>query len=82
MDGVTDMPGTPPKLTVGELRPLKIAASGAWKDADTYEMVWRYYETPHHHVVTCHFDNENVRVELVGSSNNAKIVLVGRMQGT
>jgi CubicO group peptidase (beta-lactamase class C family) len=81
-DGITDMPGTPPKLTVGALRPVKIAASGAWKDAETFEMVWRYYETPHHHTVNCHFDNDRVQVELIGSFNQAKTSLAGRMQGT
>lgn len=82
VDGITDMPGTPPKLTVGNLRPLKIAASGAWKDADTFEMVWRYYETPHHHTVNCRFDNDNVQVELINSNNHAKTSLAGRMQKT
>jgi CubicO group peptidase (beta-lactamase class C family) len=82
VDGVTDMPGTPPKLTVGNLRPVKITASGAWKDADTFEMVWRYYETPHHHTVSCHFDNDNVQVELISSNNHAKTSLAGRLRGT
>ncbi len=82
LEGVTDMPGTPPKITVGDLRPLKIAASGAWKDANTFEMVWRYYETPHHHIVNCHFDNDSARVELISSLNGAKTALTGRRQGT
>jgi hypothetical protein len=66
-DGETYMPGTPPKLTVGDLRPLKIAASGTWKDAKTFVMTWRYYETPHHDTVTAHFDGDNVKVEYLGS---------------
>ena len=52
VDGTSDMPGTPPKITVGELRPLKVSASGTWKDADTFAMTWRFYETPHHDTVT------------------------------
>ena len=30
-------------------------------------MTWRYYETPHHDTVTCHFDGDAVRVEFLGS---------------
>jgi CubicO group peptidase (beta-lactamase class C family) len=66
-DGESNMPGTPPKLTVGELRPLKIAASGTWKDENTFVMTWRYYETPHHDTLTAHFDGDNVKVEYLSS---------------
>ena len=67
-DGQTDMPGTPPKLTQGKLPPVsKIAAAAAWKDDNTLEMLWRYYETPHHDKVTCRFDGETVRVEFLDS---------------
>jgi CubicO group peptidase (beta-lactamase class C family) len=67
VEGVTDMPGTPPKLTTGDLRPAKIAAGGAWKDAMTYVMTWRFYETAHHDTVTCHFDGSSVGVEFMSS---------------
>lgn len=67
VDGTSDMPGTPPKITVGELRPLKVAASGTWKDADTFAMTWRFYETPHHDTVTAHFDGDTVKVEYLSS---------------
>jgi len=30
-------------------------------------MTWRFFETPHHDVVTCHFDGDNVRVEFTNS---------------
>jgi hypothetical protein len=66
-DGQTSMPGTPPKLTVGDVRPVKIAASGTWKDADTFVMTWRFYETPHHDTVTCRFDADNLKVEYLNS---------------
>jgi CubicO group peptidase (beta-lactamase class C family) len=66
-EGQTNMPGTPPKLTVGDLRPAKVAASGAWKDADTFVMTWRFYETPHHDTVTCHFDGDTLKVEYLNS---------------
>ncbi len=61
IDAETNMPGTPPKITVGDLRPQKIAASAAWKDANTFVMTWRFYETPHHDTVTAHFDGDAVK---------------------
>ena len=61
------MPGTPPALTVGNLRPCKIAASARWKDDNTFEMIWRYYETPHHDTVTCHFEGNTVTVQFLNS---------------
>ncbi len=68
VEGETSMPGTPPHLTVGDLGPVsKVAASGTWKDENTFEMTWRFYETPHHDTVTCRFDGDNVRVEFLNS---------------
>jgi hypothetical protein len=67
VDGVSNMPGTPPKITVGELRPCKVAAGGAWRDENTFEMIWRFYETPHSQIVTCHFDGDKVKVEFLSS---------------
>ncbi len=66
-EGQTNMPGTPPKLSVGDLRPVKIAAGGTWKDADTFVMTWQFYETPHHDTVTSHFDGDNLKVEYLSS---------------
>ncbi|HWX21526.1 MAG TPA: serine hydrolase [Candidatus Binatia bacterium] len=68
VDGQTAMPGTPPKLTQGKLGPVsKLAASGTWRDDQTFEMQWRFYETPHHDTVTCRFDGDNIRVEYLDS---------------
>ena len=68
VDGRTSMPGTPPHLTVGDLGPIsKVAASGTWRDENTFEMTWRFYETPHHDTVTCRFDGDKVRVEFMNS---------------
>ncbi|MGA2747216.1 MAG: serine hydrolase [Verrucomicrobiota bacterium] len=67
VEGQTNMPGTPPKITVKDLRPVRIAASGAWKEDNTFEMTWRYYETPHHDTVTSRFDGNKVRVEFMNS---------------
>ncbi|MGD0206420.1 MAG: serine hydrolase [Verrucomicrobiota bacterium] len=68
MDGKTDMPGTPPKLTVGALEPVsKVLASGTWKDENTFQMTWQFYETPHHDTVTCRFDGDKVKIEFLSS---------------
>jgi hypothetical protein len=61
------MPGTPPKITVGELRPCKIAASAAWQGGSRFDMIWRYYETPHHDTVMCRFEGKKVRIEFLNS---------------
>jgi CubicO group peptidase (beta-lactamase class C family) len=81
VDGECDMPGTPPKITVGSLRPCKIAASARWNDENTFEMIWRYYETPHHDTVTCHFEGNNVTVRFKNSipaHGETRPVLLGR----
>jgi CubicO group peptidase (beta-lactamase class C family) len=68
VEGETTMPGTPPKLTSGELGPKsKVAASGTWRDENTFEMTWHFQETPHHDTVTCHFEGNKVRVEFMNS---------------
>jgi hypothetical protein len=67
LDGECNMPGTPPKLTAGSLRPCKVAACAHWKDENTLEMTWRYYETVHHDTVTCRFDGNSVTVEFMQS---------------
>lgn len=89
VNGQTRMPGTPPHLTVGDLGPVsKVAASGTWKDENTFEMTWRFYETPHHDTVTCHFADDKVRVEFMNSitkmspsRKEKRPVLEGRMNG-
>jgi hypothetical protein len=68
VDGETAMPGTPPKLTQGKLGPFnKVAASGTWQDDHTFQMTWRFYETPHHDTVTCRFEGDRIRVEYLDS---------------
>jgi len=68
VDGQTDMPGTPPKLTSGSLGPIsKVAAGGIWKDQNTFEMTWRFHETPHHDTVTCRFDGDRVKITFMNS---------------
>ena len=68
VQGETTMPGTPPKLTkrVGKTR-SKVAASGAWINEQTFQMTWRFIETPHHDTVTCQFEGDQVKVEFLSS---------------
>ncbi len=69
--GETAFPGTPPRLISGGAPPAgtehPVAASAAWKDDLTFEMTWRYYETPHRDTVTCRFDGDKVAVEFQSS---------------
>ena len=73
VDGMTNLRGTPPRLSevlepeVGVRRPIKVAAAGAWKGENTFEMQWRYYETPHHDTVTCRFSGDQVTIEFLNS---------------
>jgi hypothetical protein len=46
---------------------LKVAAEGAWNDDHTYEMQWRFYETPHHDTITCRFDGDQITIEFLSS---------------
>lgn len=72
-DGETELPGTPPEFTelvgtyVYPKVPAKIAAAGAWKDADTFQMTWRYYEAPHFDTVTLKFANGGIDVAFLNS---------------
>ncbi|MFZ2643607.1 MAG: serine hydrolase, partial [Verrucomicrobiia bacterium] len=74
--GETALPGTPPRLISGGMpKPgikHKLVASGTWKDENTFEMTWRYYETPHRDTVTCRFDGDKVAIEFVASIGSRK----------
>ena len=69
--GATALPGAPPRLVSGGApKPgtlSKVAASGTWKDENTFEMMLRYYETPHHDLVTCRFDAGKVQIAFMNS---------------
>ena len=69
--GEAAFPGTPPRLISGGAPKgpvaTRIAASAAWKDTQTLEMTWHYYETPHHDTVTCKFEHDSVSVSFVNS---------------
>ncbi|HYG35960.1 MAG TPA: serine hydrolase, partial [Clostridia bacterium] len=68
VEGETAMPGTPPKLTAGKLDPIsKVAASGTWKNDQTFQIISQFYETPHHDTVTFRFEGDKVTVEFLDS---------------
>jgi CubicO group peptidase (beta-lactamase class C family) len=69
-DGSTDLPGVPPGLlphNSADAKSFKVAAAGAWQDENTFQMVWRFYETPHHDTVTFSFEGNTLRVEFLNS---------------
>jgi CubicO group peptidase (beta-lactamase class C family) len=87
--GETALPGTPPRIIAGgapkagTVHPF--VASGAWKDENTYEMLWRYNETPHHDRVTCQFEGDGVKIgflssvaELGGKKEDVNRTLTGK----
>ena len=69
--GETALPGTPPRLISGGAPPRgtksKVVASGTWVDQNTFQMMLRYYETPHHDTVTCRFDKGTVQSAFMNS---------------
>ncbi len=68
VEGDTAMPGEPPRLTRGKPPPSsRVAATGVWSDPNTFQMTWRFYETPHHDTVTCRFESGQIRVEFLDS---------------
>ncbi len=73
--GETALPGTPPRIISGGApapgTDHPVAAMGRWKDENTFVMMWRYYETPHHDTVTCKFDGDKVEVAAVASVERA-----------
>lgn len=88
--GETALPGTPPRLVSGGApksgTPSRVAASGAWKEESAFEMVLRYYETPHHDTVTCRFAGDGVTITFMNSiaamnpaSKDKRPALKGRM---
>ena len=69
-DGLTNLPGEPPGLlpyNSRDFKSIKVAAAGAWKDANIFQMLWRFYETPHRDTVTCSFEGDTVRIEFLNS---------------
>jgi CubicO group peptidase (beta-lactamase class C family) len=91
--GETALPGTPPRLVSGGAPRkgtlAKVAACGAWKDENTFEITLRYFETPHHDIVTCRFDGQKVAIAFLSSiaamspaPKDKRPVLQGEMAGS
>ena len=72
----TSMPG--PSLTGGAIEnrsmifPAEIAASYTWKDANTLELVLRFIESPHSEILTCHFHDDKLSIEVARSFDFGK----------
>jgi CubicO group peptidase (beta-lactamase class C family) len=87
--GETALPGTPPRLLAGgspsKGTPFKVAASGAWADDKTFNMMWRYNETPHHDAVQCLFEGDKVQISFqnsitkLRSAKDARAPLMGKL---
>lgn len=63
----TGRPG--PSLT-GPVRitdSYKVAGAYSWKDDKTIEMILRYIESPHHELIRCQFENENISLSFAPS---------------
>jgi hypothetical protein len=70
LDGTTQMPGEPPALLPNSelsAKPVKLAAAGAWREDGTFEMQWRFYETPHHDTITCKFQGDDLEIQFLNS---------------
>jgi hypothetical protein len=65
-----------------------VAASGAWQDESAFEILLRYYETPHHDTLTCRFQGDRVTIAFLSSiaqmsatPKDSRPVLQGHMTG-
>ena len=64
----TNMPG--PSLVAGAIEnnqmiyPTKVAGSYTWKDPATLQLVLRYIESPHTETFNCHWDNDQLTMEI------------------
>ena len=69
------------KANLTGLPPFKIAGSYTWKDEHTLELVLRYIESPHTQTMICHFDKDNISVELQNSTDfgSKKSLLNGKL---
>jgi CubicO group peptidase (beta-lactamase class C family) len=72
------------KNSLGGLPPFKVAGAYKWLDGSTLELVLRYIESPHSETLLCHFDGDNVTLQIKRSFNaeatDAVITLKGVVQ--
>jgi hypothetical protein len=64
------------------LPPFQTAGSYHWIDENTLELVLRYIESPHTETLTCHFDGDNIKVDVHNSFEYGRppMVLTGTAQ--
>jgi hypothetical protein len=69
--GETALPSTPPRLVSGGApkpgTPSRVAVAGAWKYDQTFDLLVRYYETPHHDTITCRFEGGKIKIGFLSS---------------
>lgn len=56
------------------LPPAKVAGSYRWKDENTLELRLRYIESPHTETFICHFDKNQLAVEIQNSFDKSKVL--------
>jgi len=64
------------------LPPFKVDGAYSWKDEHTLELTLRYIESPHTEKITCHFNDNNVSIDIENSFDygNKKITLNGKLK--
>jgi CubicO group peptidase (beta-lactamase class C family) len=68
VDGLTELPGEPPALLPRKQSgPIEVAIAGAWSRDDTFEMQWRFYDTPHHDTLIFKFAGDELHVQFLNS---------------
>jgi CubicO group peptidase (beta-lactamase class C family) len=66
----TLIPGAPPVLVLNNNKgsqQAKVAAAGIWTNENTFLMTLQYFETPHSDRITCHFENNTIRIDFLSS---------------
>jgi Beta-lactamase len=69
--GETNIKGSPVNLFVAGI-PLprttwKIAANGTWTNEKTFVMTWRFFESAHYDIITCQFENNELKLTYANS---------------
>lgn len=68
----TSKPGPYLVANLEGLLPFKVAGTYSWTDANTLELTLRYIETPHAEKMICHFQGDDIRLEIISSKANSK----------
>ena len=64
------------------LPPLKIDGAYSWPDENTLELTLRYIESPHTEKFTCHFNDNNISVDVANSFDygSRKLTVKGKLK--